>query len=124
MDPNAGGKLANPIGAVAAGSPVVAVQQSAQIAGIPIPQGQNSAQFTPLMSDSSLAQQPITEASALPEASLTDVSPSVAPLASENNTINDLLAKGPQAPADRLRQEIAASVEAFLAEVTKEGVAA
>ena len=49
----------------------------------------------------------------------------VAPLDPNINTVDDLLAKGPQTveaektPADKLKKEIADSVEAFLAEVTK-----
>lgn len=68
-----------------------------------------------------------------------NVQPAVEPLSSEEpvakldesiKTMDDLLAKGPQTaeaeqtPAEKLKQQIAASVDAFLDEVTKEKVSA
>ncbi len=57
-------------------------------------------------------------------------SPQVAQLDPSINTVNDLLAQGPQVvevektPADELKDKISAAVDNFLEQVTKEKVAA
>ena len=59
-----------------------------------------------------------------------EVPVSVAPLDPSINTVDDLLARGPQTaeskktPAEELKEDVSVAVEKFLEEVTKEKVAA
>ncbi len=98
---------------------VAAAQQAAAAAAVQNPPPAPAEQFT--------AQ--FGSAGTTPPAVETPADASVAPLNPNIKTVDDLLAKGPQTveavapaektPADKLKEQISASIDAFLADVTQ-----